>query len=283
MVNRQVVLVLLAVTLFGALSGFIVTLVKPVRYQAMAYVIVNEMPKGLNNIIGTDEAANLNDVYRAGVLQDAVINEVRKQLPEYTAKEIAQSIQVEIVAYTPLTRLTATATTPDGAAKLANVVASAWAGAAGAALNKAYTDTNSALQAREEELLRQITAAEDALAAHPSPAVAAQLQTQLATLQNSFRQTLTTLVDLDRTRFEVAGNAFVQMRASPSDAVKTPDPLKYIGVGTGIGASLGLLLALWLMARRWKSWNGAEGRGLSRAGAMPGAIPGLGVEGYDGQ
>lgn len=253
MVNRQVVLVLMAVTLFGSLSGFIAALITPVQYQAEAYVVVYEMPRGFTDVLSPDEAAHLADVYRAGVLQNGVINLVQKSLPDYTADQIAQSIQVELVAYTPLTRITATSATPEAAAVLANVVAQAWTTVAGAAIDHAYAVVESTLEARESDLLQQIKTVQNALAANPSPDVAAQLQSQLSVLQNSLGETAAAILGLDLTQFDVAGNAYVQIAAKPSEAVKSPDPVKDVGVGAGIGVSLGLMLALWLMARRWKS------------------------------
>lgn len=253
MVSKQVVLALLAVTLFGALSGFAATLIKPVYYQAEAYVVVYEMPKGFTNVIGPDEAAHLNDVYRAGVLQDAVVKRVQQTLPQYSAQALAQSIRVEIVAYTPFTRITAIAATADDATKLANTVALSWALVAGTAMNQAFDTTREMLQTREAAQLQQIADVQDALAkVDPSSAAAQTLQTQLNTLEDEHGATVATILSLDTLRLDVAGNAYVAIQAQASDAVKSPDLLKYVALGAGVGLSLGLMLVLWLSRRRWK-------------------------------
>ena len=127
------VLALLAVTLFGVLGGLGASLILPVHYQAEAYVVVYAMPRGFTSLISPDEEVSLQNVYRAGVLQDAVLKRVQAQLPGYSADTIAEAIQVGGVAYTPLTRITATAPTADDAARLANGVATAWVDVAGAA------------------------------------------------------------------------------------------------------------------------------------------------------
>lgn len=272
MVNRQVVLVLLAVTLFGALSGFVVTLVKPVHYQADAYIVVYDMPRGLNDVLSPDEAAHLNDVYKAGMLQDAVVKLVQARLPQYSAQALAQAIQVEIVAYTPFTRITATATTAEGAATLANVVADAWTTVARTANENAYDATKATLEAREDVQLQQITATQDALkAADPSSDSAKELQKELNSLQDDLSKTAAAILDLDRARYDVVGNAYVQIFAKASDAVQDPDPVKSLAIGTGIGFSLGLLLDLWITSRR-RNRDGAQKSGPRPAASLSLAV-----------
>lgn len=252
-VNRPIILTLVMVTLFGALSGFFATLIKPVHYQADAYVVVYDMPRGLNDILSPDEAAHLDEVYRAGVLQDAVVKQVQATLPEYSASDLARSIQVEIVAYTPFTRITATATTAEGAAQLANVVADAWTSVAGEANQKGYDATKATLEARENDLLKKIANVQRALAAaDPSSTTAAELRSELKTLQNDLGNAAAAIVDLDKARYDVVGNAYVSIPAKASNATKSPSLIKNLGVGAGIGFSLGLLLALWLTLRRWR-------------------------------
>lgn len=253
MVSRQMVLALLAVTLFGVLGGLGASLILPVHYQAEAYVVVYAMPRGFTSLIGPDEEATLQNFYRAGALQDAVVKQVQAQLPGYAADTIAEAIQVDGVAYTPLTRITATAPTADGAARLANVVATAWVDVAGAALSNAYTLTHSTLQTRQDDLQKQIATAQQALdVADPTSTTAADLQAQLQTLRTTLSATQQALVALEQTRYDVAGNAWVAVPATASSAVRYPDTVKSLGVGAVIGISLGLILDLWLMSRQRK-------------------------------
>jgi uncharacterized protein involved in exopolysaccharide biosynthesis len=247
------VLALLAVTLFGVLGGLGASLILPVHYQADAYVVVYAMPRGFTSLIGPDEEVTLQNVYRAGVLQDDVLKKVQAQLPGYSADTIAEAIQVGGVAYTPLTRITATGSTADGAARLANVVATAWVDVAGAALSNAYTLTQSSLQTRQDDLQKQITTAQQALAdADPTSPTAADLQAQLQTLHTTLSATQQALVALEQSRYDVAGNAWVAVPATASSAVRYPDTLKSLGVGAVVGISLGLILDLWLMSRQRK-------------------------------
>ena len=253
MVSRQMVLALLAVTLFGVLGGLGASLILPIHYQAESYVVVYAMPRGFTSLIGPDEDVTLQNIYRAGVLQDAVLKKVQAQLPGYSAGSIAEAIQVSGVAYTPLTRITATAPTADGAARLANVVATAWVDVAGAALSNAYTLTQSTLQTRQDDLEKQITTAQQALdVADPTSPTATDFQAQLQTLHTSLSATQQALVALEQSRYDVAGNAWVAVPATASGAVRYPDTLKSLGVGAAVGISLGLILDLWLMSRQWK-------------------------------
>lgn len=253
MVSKQAVLVLLVLTLFGCLGGIVATLKEPVRYQAEAYDVVYAMPNGFAHLIGPDQAQQIAKIYRAGVLQDSVVAGVRRSLPQYTSEELAKSIQVSVVAYTPFTRISATASTADGAAKLANVVALTWAEVAGQATNQAYTDTKSTLQARSDDLTQKIAAAQQTLAAtDPSSPLVPGLQSQIKTWQDALATTNSDIESLDTARLQIAGNAWVSIHARAADAIRSPDPIKNLTLGIAVGFSLGLLLALWLTSRQWR-------------------------------
>lgn len=253
MITKQAVLVLLGVTLFGCLGGIIPTFIRPAQYTAEAYDVVYATPENFARLIGPDQSQQITEIYQAGVLQDSVIAGVRKSLPQYTAKQIAQSIRVSVVAYTPLTRITATASTADGAASLANTVALSWALVAGQAMNQAYNDTKNTLQARADDLTQKIANAQQTLAAtDPSNPVIPSLQSQLKSWQDALTTTNADIESLDTARLQAAGNAWVAVRAKASDAIRSPDPVKNLTLGIAIGFSLGLLLALWLTSRRWR-------------------------------
>lgn len=253
MVSKQAVLVLLVVTLFGCLGGVAATLKEPIQYQAEAYDVVYAMPSGLTHLIGPDQSQQIAEIYQAGVLQDSVVAAVRRSLPQYSAEEIAQSIRVSVVAYTPFTRITATASTADGAAKLANTVALAWALVAGQAMNQAYTDTKNALQARADDLTQKIANAQQTLTATDlSNPVVPSLQSQLKAWQDALATTDSDIESLDAARLEVAGNAWVAISAKAANATQSPNPFKNLALGVAVGFSLGLLLALWLTSRQWR-------------------------------
>jgi capsular polysaccharide biosynthesis protein len=252
-ITKQAVLVLLGVTLFGCLGGIIPTFIRPAQYTAEAYDVVYATPENFARLIGPDQSQQITEIYQAGVLQDSVIAGVRKSLPQYTAKQIAQSIRVSVVAYTPLTRITATASSADGAATLANTVALSWALVAGQAMNQAYLDTKNTLQARADDLTQKIANTQQALAAtDPSNPVIPSLQSQLKSWQDALTTTNADIESLDTARLQAAGNAWVAVRAKASDAIRSPDPVKNLTLGIAIGFSLGLLLALWLTSRRWR-------------------------------
>lgn len=252
MVNRRTILALLAVTLFGCLGGLIATLKQPVRYQAQAYAVVYGMPRGFTELLGPSDAMQVNDIYQAGVTQDAVVRLVQQTLPGYTADALKRDIQVEVVAYTPLTRIIATAPTAEEASTLANVVAASWTSVVGAAVEKAFVDTKVALETRADLLTQQINNGEAALAAtDPTSAKAAALQAQIQTWRDSLSKTLADSLALETAHYYVAGNAQVPISAKPTSAQKIPDLKKNLAAGAAIGFALGLLLALWIASRQW--------------------------------
>jgi capsular polysaccharide biosynthesis protein len=246
-------LVLLGVILFGCLGGIVATLVEPVQYQAEAYVVVYRMPTGFTTLISPDEANDINAIYEAGALQDRVLERIHARYPQYSIDAIRRAIQVKIVAYTPLTRITATATTADDAAQLANAVADQWTAVAGNSLKEAIETTTLALEVREADLSEKITVTQQQLAAtDPASPVVPGLQAQLALWQNQLAKTESDIESLDVQRLYVAGNAWVANRATVENATKTPDLIKNIALGIAIGVSLSLMLALWLTARQWR-------------------------------
>lgn len=249
MVRKQAILVLLAVTLFGALGGLIATYIQPVRYQADAYVVIYGMPRGFTELIGPDEAPQVAAIYRTGMLQSAVVKQVQAELPGYSADDIARAVQVQVVAYTPRTKITATASTAAGAARLANVVANAWISVAGVANEHAYTLTKATLDARKTDLIQSITFLQNVLA-HANPK--ARSSPALQSLRDALAKTETAIQELDQTRKDAEGNAKMDTSAQASDAVRSPDPVKNLGISVVVGFFLGLALDLWLMASIWK-------------------------------
>lgn len=251
-VTKQATLTLLMVTLFGVLGGLIVPLIQPVRYQAQAYIAVYAMPQGLNGLIGPDEANQVDSIYQTGAMENLVLEQAHAKLPAYSIEVIKQSIQVEIVAYTPYTRVTATAPTAHDAAALANAVASAWVGVAAYMYGQAYDATRTVLEGHKTDLSQRIALAQHLLAAaKPSSHSAAALRSELQSLQDSRSQVDKALLGLDVANEDIPGNAYVEVTARQSSAIRTPDPARSLASGTIIGIALGLVLAIWLTMRRW--------------------------------
>lgn len=252
MLSKQATLALLAVTLFGCLGGIIATLTHPVLYQAQAYVAVYAMPKGLDGFIGQDEATQIRDIYQLSATERQVLQQARGKIPAYSYDDIRQNIRVELVAYTPYTRITATDKTARGAVMLANAVASAWVGTA-SIMNDTLAETiKSHLEERESELSDRIAIAQQSLAeAKPSSPLAIALNTEIQTFQDSYNKADTALQGLDDARKDMVGNAYWIAPATESTAVPTPNAMKNLIMGAAVGASVGLLLMFWLTMGRW--------------------------------
>lgn len=238
----------LAFTALGGLGGFFGALFQPARYQAEAFVVVYDMPSGFNNLISPDEANTINAYYAAGALQDSIIQRVLSRYPSLTATEIRQAIQVSIVAYTPLTRVTATAATPQVAVTLANAVASAWVNDAGLVISQAYDSTYAVLLDHEQQLSSQITATRAALVgAKPSSTKAQALTSELNALETAYGAADTNITALEKQRYAVAGNAYVATPATESTATRIPDLFKSLVTGGAVGLGLGVICVLWLI------------------------------------
>lgn len=273
---RLIILCFLLIVL-GAAGGLLGTVLIRAKYQAEAYVVVYEMPAGFRELIGPDEANQIESIYQAGALQDAVINRVVQQLSGFTPAEIRASVQVSIVAYTPLSRVTATAATADQAAALANAVAKNWVDVAASANSNAFTTTQNALLGQQQALDTQIADTEKSIQAAGATtssnqnyinALQSQLQTQLAEEQTVNK----TLSQLNVYQMQVAGNGFVTTPATPSAATQTPDRKKTIEGGAAVGAALAVLLILWLLRPyalrgelRWPGRSSSVSRSTSTA------------------
>lgn len=254
MVPKTAVWSALIITLFGCLGGWLVAVVMPTRYYAEADVVVYEMPPGLTELLSPDEATNISAIYQAGMFQPQVVERIQTRFPQLTVNHIKASISIQLVAYTPLTRVVAMSSSPEEAVQLANVAATSWTEVTGQAMNDAYNQAKSALIAHDDLLFQQMLDVQNKLANRKiSSAEVAALQDQASALADEYRNTDAAIVQLDTARFDVAGNAYVSVPATLSTTVMTPDPLKTVLVGAAVGFAVGFVLALWVTRRSYAS------------------------------
>jgi hypothetical protein len=222
------------------------TLVSPVSYQAEAFVVVYKMPTGFDSLISPDEANTINAYYQAGALQPSVIARIQLQYPALTASAIRSAVTVSIVAYTPLTRVTATASTPESAVLLANVVSNAWVRQAGLVNSTAYTSTENLLLDHEAQLQDSIATTTAALKSlDPKSAKAIALNDQLQGQETQLSQVDNQLNQLHAYRYDVAGNAYQVTSATIQDVTQIPDIKKSVATGAAVGLALGIVTLLW--------------------------------------
>jgi capsular polysaccharide biosynthesis protein len=247
-VSRTAILFALGFGLLGALGGLFAALLTPTSYQAEAFVVVYQMPTGFTNLISPDEANVITAYYAAGALQDSVIQRVRFKYPQLTAQDIRQSVQVSIVAYTPLSRVTATGASEQVAITLANAVANAWVGDAGLVITQAYDSAYTTLIDHETALNKQIAATRAQLVPlNPASAKAKALNAQLQALESAYTTTDANIAQLERERYAVAGNAYVATPASATSVTRSPDYLKALAAGGAVGLALGIVAMLWVI------------------------------------
>lgn len=278
--RKPALLVLIGVTLFGCLGGLVAALVRPPYFQADAIVIVYEMPSDLRELIGPDEAQQIADIYKAGALQPKVMQRVLAQFPDMTAAGVRDSVQVIPIAYSPLTRITVSASTPERAAALANTIAVFWTSLVDNANSTAWQNAVDVLQAHEDDLYNHIAATQQAIAAaEAAGAGTGSLQAQLATELQELTKTDERLVLLDQDRLLMVGNAFMTTPADASLAVREPDALKLTAQGGVGGLTLGVVFVLWMFYRQRKKLpqdgeHASDPHVLAYAGASSG-------DGYD--
>lgn len=245
-------LLLLDTVAFGVIGSLLVTVYKPPMYQAEAEVVVYEMPPAFRALIGPDQANQIESVYQAGALQDAVVNRVLPNFPGLTASELRARVSISIIAYTPLTRVTASEPTAQQAVDLANAVASAWASIAAHTNNTAYTIVHDQLTSREQAIDRQIDSTQQEIKA--AGAATPVDQPYLTSLQSQLQSELTektnvenTLNQLETNHLQVIGNGYVATPATLQNVTYSPDLIKTTLTGAAIGFALAVVLILWLV------------------------------------
>lgn len=248
----RLLLLLLGIVGFGAAGSVLVALLKAPSYQAEAAVVVYEMPPEFRSLIGPDLANQIESAYRAGALQDAVVNRVLPNFSGLTASELRARVSVSIIAYTPLTRVIASAPTAQQAVALANGVATAWASVAAHTNNTAYTIVYDQITSREQAIDKQITNTQQQIAAAGAATPVNQtymnsLQLQLQSELNGKTNAENTLNQLETYRLQVIGNGYVATPASLQNVVRSPSLIKTALTGAAISFALAVVLILLLV------------------------------------
>jgi hypothetical protein len=250
--------------LVGALGGWTGAQLQPTSYSATAYVVVYRMPAGLTNVISPGEATTLRSVYTAGVFQDAVIAKVLPYFPGLTVAEYRRTVQIEVVAYSPLTRVIVSASDPVRAVALANSVSDNWAGRTQELYEETFTALQQRLEGRKQSVDSQVAQLEAAIAAQQTarihnPALVNALQTELAADQQQQQDLSAVLISLSTYHDKGESLAYTAVRASLGEVVASNGTLKTVAFGAVVGLTSGVLLAVWLLWR-WRSALAPAGR-----------------------
>jgi capsular polysaccharide biosynthesis protein len=282
-VRSQIFLALILVAvLAGALGGLTGGQLQPPRYSATAYVVVYRMPAGLTDVINPGEAATLRSVYSAGVFQNAVIAKVLTYFPGLTADQLRQSVQIAVVAYSPLTRVVVSANDPKLAVALANSVSDNWAGLT----QQLYDDTFLALQQRlesqQQSVEGQVTILETTIAAQQAartrnPALLNALQAELAAAQQQEQDLTSALLVLPTYHDKGESLAYTAVRANLREVVTSSDTVKNMALGAAVGLTSGILLALWALWRARRPSRRVDRRDVAPSAASPVASPAKGL------
>lgn len=236
-------------TLVGAAGGLFGVQLQPVSYTAESYVVVYQMPAGLNEILSPDEANQIQSVYRAGAFQPEVVGRVLHYFPALTEAQLRQKVQLTIIAYTPFTRITVTDSDARAATQLANTFSDAWTLTISAAYETAfasmrtqYSNQLTQLSAKIATLTQQLAA--PSLAQVPTSPQAVSLEAQLTAALAQQTQVEDQLGSLTLARNQTLGNAYTAVRATLDAVQQTPNPAKTIAAAAAIGFAVGLALVL---------------------------------------
>lgn len=266
--------------LVGTLGGWTGAKVQTPQYTATAYVVVYRMPSGLTGLISPDEANTLQSVYEAGAFQDAVMTRSLVYFPGLTPQQWRSRVGIEIVAYSPYTRVSVTSPDPKQAVALANNVSDTWA----LLTQQLYEDTFSTLQqrltGRMQQAEAQVATLQATLAAEQAalvknPAVEQATQEELAAAQQQQQQLAAVLATLTTYHDSGQSLAYTATRASEGSLQVHPNALQATGIGAVIGFTSGALLALWSLRRR-----PAPSRTSGRAPRVSPRIVGSGSSAY---
>jgi uncharacterized protein involved in exopolysaccharide biosynthesis len=126
-----------------------------------------------------------------------------------------------------------------------------WTSLADALNETAWTTTVDTLKSHEQDLNDQIATTQQAIAnARAAGTSVDSLQAQLNTQLQQLSKTDDALINLDKARLDLIGNASVVTPADVATVTRTPDPIKLTAEGGAGGLALGLLFVLWMLRRQ---------------------------------
>src|SRR5947207_5474616 len=158
---------------------------------------------------------------------------------------IGKRVSASINRGTSSLAVTATASTPEQAAALANAVARAVIDQDAMEVARLLKPARDDLATTIQSLLDAMSAEQQALkASAPASAAAAAHQAQLSTLQTQYSQTVARQLDLSQRQDRLTNVAVIQQSALPPDSPESPNLVKYLLAALVAGLFAGLFAAL---------------------------------------
>lgn len=249
---RRAIVVVVGLTLLGAVIGIGLALSSKVSYQATASVTVvpPNIPGGSTNTDPTQYAATQVAVIDGTTVLGAVANSLRM-----SSDQVGDAIKVAQVAGSYTIAVTATASDPELASRLADGVASTY-------ISQLTAQVDQEIQAQISSLKTEINSLNATLVT-ATASQAGAIETQIT----SYSQTMAS--DLNSLHSATTGNAVV------SDAVPTALPRhtsEKAGLGLGIGLAAGVLFSVLLSTlrpRMLRSRDVEQAIGVSAAAELP--------------
>ena len=242
--RRWWLLLLLGPLLAGGIA-FALSRLQPAEYQAEALLLVNSV--GEPGTLGADAARGGQDLartYQALVGTWPVLEPVIAELGLDTdVEELQRRVDAEALGGTQVLRIVATDATPEGAAALANALATSFASYAGEQQTAPFRDREAALSRQLADVEQQLTANEallaEAQAAGDTTALLG-LQASRADLQGARAQILDRLEAISLSIASTENHVAIAAAAQPPTMPAAPRPLLMLL----IGAVAGLLVVL---------------------------------------
>lgn len=258
--RRRAWLILL-ITLGGAAAAYWTSAQRPPVYEASALVSIDE---GQSASQGVDVAMQADQFLTQRFISLGTGHEVlaavcAKEGPGCDAAALARQVKVTTPRATAQLQVSADASTPATAARLADEVADALIARntvevdAKLGPQRAYLSDQLKQEGDQLNVALQQMAANDA-AGRPNTTGAEQL----TFLQTEYGSTFQHLQDIDLQRSQQVNMLSIEQRAIPPRTPIDPDPVRYVAVGAAGGLTAGLLAALLLGGTRMRIQGSAD-------------------------
>jgi capsular polysaccharide biosynthesis protein len=247
--------------LVAAVVALAASLVRAPTYQATAMLNIDESQytnQGFDLALQADQY--LTQRYISMATSQAVLNKVCSQEGHgCTAPALARQISGGTTRATGQVTITASASSAQAAARLANEVARAIITQNRAYVTGTLNSQRQLLQQQLSQIGAQMAATERAIEANTAAnRDAAGLVAQLTTQGNQYQTTYSHIQDLDLQQNQLISGLTLQQPATPPSRPTDPDPVRYVLVGVAAGLTVGFLAALLAERFRQRVMDGAE-------------------------
>jgi hypothetical protein len=271
----------------GAAGGVGLASIQPRLYEGVARVLPPPVVTGPENPVAVDPVRSLQN--RAAIMSSApVLSLVVKQYGQgMTVELLRERVTIEASQEADVLTVRALDPSPEGAARLADAVVSAYAQKVGEQGRKDVDSRVASLRSQRQELGRRLDELSAELVKQPNDPA---LRTEQEAVASQYHSLLTQEYQLEAAFTQTNPAEFVERSEVPQTPAQ-PQPILLIALGIVLGSVLGVALARWLDVMRLRRAGAARTHGAmpslksgagprpprsnaaARAPAFPGAAP----------